>query len=127
MRRPVNLNEALKEARENRPELRRLRLQNDINAIEFKYFKNQTKPQIDLQSTFATTGLAGTPIPRIDPHYRGRRFFRAANLIGGNARMLGNLFSFDTRNVVVGVDDSASIANRTAKANLAGARIQQEH
>ncbi len=58
---PVNLNDALKEARENRPELRRLRLQNDINQIDVKFFKNQTKPQVDIQSTIATTGLAGTP------------------------------------------------------------------
>ena len=56
---PVNLNDALKEARENRPELRRLRLQNDINKIDLQFFKNQTRPQIDLQSTLATTGLAG--------------------------------------------------------------------
>ena len=56
---PVNLNDALKEARENRPELRRLRLQNDINKIDLQFFKNQTRAQIDLQSTLATTGLAG--------------------------------------------------------------------
>jgi len=59
---PVNLNDALKEARENRPELRRLRLQNDINKIDMQYFKNQTRPQVDLQSTFATTGLAGKDV-----------------------------------------------------------------
>lgn len=59
---PVNLNEALKEARENRPELRRLRLQNDINNIDIQYFKNQTHPQIDIQSTLATTGLAGKDV-----------------------------------------------------------------
>jgi HAE1 family hydrophobic/amphiphilic exporter-1 len=59
---PVNLNDALKEARENRPELRRLRLQNDINKIDLQYFKNQTRPQVDLQSTFATTGLAGKDV-----------------------------------------------------------------
>jgi len=57
---PVNLDEAMKEARENRPELRRLRLQADINNIDVQYFKNQTKPQFDLQGTVATTGLAGT-------------------------------------------------------------------
>ena len=59
---PVNLNDALKEARENRPELRRLRLQNDINRIDIQYFKNQTRPQIDLESTLATTGLAGKDV-----------------------------------------------------------------
>ncbi len=59
---PVNLNDALKEARDNRPELRRLRLQDDINNIDIQYFKNQTRPQVDLQSTFATTGLAGKDV-----------------------------------------------------------------
>src|SRR6185436_18152752 len=59
---PVNLDEALKAARENRPELKRLRLQNDINAIDIQYFKNQTKPQMDLVGTIATTGLAGTDV-----------------------------------------------------------------
>jgi outer membrane protein TolC len=58
---PVNLNDALAEARKNRPELHRLNLQNDINNIDIQYFKNQTKPRIDIQSTLATTGLAGTP------------------------------------------------------------------
>jgi HAE1 family hydrophobic/amphiphilic exporter-1 len=122
---PVNLNDALKQARENRPELRRLKLQNDINKIDIQYFKNQTKPQIDIQSTFATTGLAGTPLSRIDPD-TGLPLLPPDNLIGGNTRMLGNLFGFDTRNVVVGVAISLPLHNRTAKANLAGVQIQKE-
>ena len=40
--------------------------------------------------------------------------------------MLGNLFSFDTRNVVVGATISIPLRNRAAKANLAGSRIRQE-
>lgn len=58
---PVNLDDAITEARKNRPELQRLRLQREINSIDLQYFKNQTKPQFDLQTTFATTGLAGKP------------------------------------------------------------------
>jgi outer membrane protein TolC len=122
---PVSLVDALKEARENRPELRRLRLQNDINDIDLQYFKNQTKPQVDLQATLASTGLAGTPLSRIDPD-TGLPLLPPENLIGGNGRMIGNIFSFDTRNVVVGVAISFPLRNRTAKANLAGARIQKE-
>jgi len=57
---PVNLDDALKQARENRPELRRLRLQEDINKLDLQFFKNQTKPQFDLEATVASTGLAGT-------------------------------------------------------------------
>ncbi len=63
----INLDQALKEARENRPELRRLRLDTDINSIDIQYFKNQTRPQFDLQTTLATTGLAGTAAATIAP------------------------------------------------------------
>jgi outer membrane protein TolC len=59
---PIILNDALADARANRPELRRLNLQREINDIDLKYFRNQTKPRIDLQATLATTGLAGTPV-----------------------------------------------------------------
>jgi HAE1 family hydrophobic/amphiphilic exporter-1 len=52
----------LKEARDNRPELRRLRLDSDINSIDLQYFKNQTRPQVDITSTLATTGLAGKDV-----------------------------------------------------------------
>src|SRR4026207_563989 len=64
---PVNLPDALKAARDNRPELRRLRLQNDISDIDIQYFKNQTKPQIDLVGTVALTGLAGNSLGTIIP------------------------------------------------------------
>src|SRR5829696_8976393 len=64
---PVNLDDALKAARDNRPELRRLRLQNDINAIDIQYFKNQTKPRIDLTGTVALTGLAGNNLATVVP------------------------------------------------------------
>ena len=161
---PVNLNEALKEARANRPELRRLRLQNDINTIDITYFKNQTRPQIDVVSTLATTGLAGkdvsgalpdgtlVPIITGDPNANASAFLlqqirdvqqRAgfplavvptqlaaggppADLIGGYGRDLANLFSFRTRNITVGVAIALPFKNKTAEANLAGARIQQE-
>src|SRR2546423_4256971 len=59
---PVNLTDALDEAHKNRPEIQRLRLQHDINNIDLQYYSNQTKPRIDIQSTVATTGLAGTPV-----------------------------------------------------------------
>lgn len=161
---PVNLVDALKEARDNRPELRRLRLTNDINKIDLQFFRNQTKPQIDIQSTLATTGLAGTdvsgaaavgtPIPIIagDPATSATAFLlqqirdiqtRAmyplavvpttaaaggppADLIGGYGKNLSNLFGFKTRNVTVGLAIQIPLRNRTAEANLAGARIQSE-
>ena len=54
----VNLDNAIKDAMDNRFELRRLKLANDINTVDIAYFKNQTKPQIDLNTTFSLDGLA---------------------------------------------------------------------
>jgi HAE1 family hydrophobic/amphiphilic exporter-1 len=162
---PVVLDDALKAARDNRPELRRLRLQNDINDIDVQFFKNQTKPQIDLVGTVALTGLAGTSLgtvippgatqplivgnPLLDPSAFLLSEIQAiqraeglpvavvpstaveANtinptLVGGYGRDLRNLFGGDTYNVTVGVAIAFPFKNKTAKANLAGARIQKE-
>ena len=54
----LNLDNAIKDAMDNRYELRRLKLADDINKIDIAYFKNQTKPQIDLNTTFSLDGLA---------------------------------------------------------------------
>jgi HAE1 family hydrophobic/amphiphilic exporter-1 len=55
---PINLDQAIKDAMDNRHELRRLKFAQDINAIDIGYFKNQTKPQIDLNTTFSLDGFA---------------------------------------------------------------------
>jgi HAE1 family hydrophobic/amphiphilic exporter-1 len=162
---PVNLTDALKAARDNRPELRRLRLQNDINAIDIQYFKNQTRPRIDLTGTVALTGLAGsdvsgglppgTQVPLIfgNPQTNSTAFLldqiRAIQLaqglpvatsplveaeasglnqvlIGGYGQNIRNLFSGDTRNVTLGVAIQFPWKNKTAEANLAGARVQRD-
>ncbi len=124
---PVDLNGAIVEARKNRPDLQRLRIQREINDLDVQFFKNQTKPQVDLQATLATTGLAGArcvPDPAV-----GKTCPTAtppANLVGGYGQDLNNLFGFSTRNVSLGVAIQIPLRNQTAKANLAGARIQRE-
>lgn len=162
---PVNLNDAITEARKNRPELQRLRLQEDINALDIKYYENQTLPQVDLQTTFATTGLAGsavtaapapgTLVPLIggNPNTNASAFLlaqiqdiqrrgpflpvatsplvpatggAATDLVGGYGKDLGNLLSFRTRNITIGVAIQIPFKNKTAEANLAGARILKE-
>ena len=55
---PVSLDDAIKDAMDNRHELRRLKLAADINAIDIKYFKNQTKPQVDFNSSFRLDGFS---------------------------------------------------------------------
>src|SRR6185436_17268782 len=47
-------------------------------------------------------------------------------LIGGYPRTLRNLLGGETRNITVGVSIAIPFKNKTAEANLAGARIQKE-
>jgi HAE1 family hydrophobic/amphiphilic exporter-1 len=157
---PVNLDAAMKDAVANRFELSRLRLQKEINSIDVSYYKNQTKPQIDLNSTFSLGGLSRggattdsftVPLISSDPFAINtnanafllseiRRLNPNATILvpdltipgtpsflaGGFNRSLANLFRSDAPNYSVGVTISFPFRNRTAEANLAGARIQGE-
>src|SRR5262249_11516206 len=119
---PVNLQDALAEAFVNRPELNRLRLQQEINSIDVQYYRNQSLTGADAQSTVSPTGYAGSPLQRPfiagDPPTNSTAFLfdqinqlRGAlgqplltippasnavpgNLIGGYFRALGNVWDF---------------------------------
>jgi outer membrane protein len=151
---PISLDDALADARANRPELRRLKLQSEINAIDIEYFKNQTKPQIDLNTTFSLngygqnirdTGATETPlltsasdlyllkaINTIRP--LGVSEFVNPNITipgtgtsrGGFGGSLSSLFNANSPSLTVGVTFSFPLHNQTAKADLAGARFQQQ-
>ncbi|MDQ3322381.1 MAG: TolC family protein, partial [Acidobacteriota bacterium] len=151
---PIIVEDAVKDAIDNRPELSRLRLQREINAIDIDYFRNQTKPRIDLNSTFSLGGLSlggqtiadGTTVPQFTGNQEILRqslnSLLPANqqipqtfipvtglpnsLTGGTFQSLGNLFRTDAPTYSVGVTIQFPFRNRTAEANLAGARIQQE-
>lgn len=152
---PLSLDDAVKDAVENRPELQRLKLQKEINAIDIDFFKNQTRPQIDLNTSvslggFSRTGVSTSPttFPLINPLDGSATSYlynivcpnpalcpRIPNvtipgtqtfLAGGFNRSLQNLFRTDAPSYSVGVTISFPFRNRTAEANLAGARVQQE-
>jgi HAE1 family hydrophobic/amphiphilic exporter-1 len=132
---PVVLETALKEARDNRPELRRLKLESQVSDINLQYFRNQTKPRIDLVGTLQTNGLAGTPgisqstgqpIPACTGNEAEGQSCIPKNFVGGYGQTLQNLFNFKTRQIVVGVTIQLPFKNKTAKANLAATQIQAQ-
>ncbi len=150
---PLSLDDAMKDAMDNRYELRRLRLQREINATDMRFYKNQTKPQIDFNSTFSLDGLSQggvTTDTTFVPQFTGNdeilrqkinTLFAPGSqipnplipipgtppfLVGGFQRSLANIFRTDAPNFSVGVTISFPFRNRTAKANLEGARIQQQ-
>ncbi len=151
---PVVLDDAMKDAMQNRPELRRLNLQQEINEIDIKYFRNQTRPRIDLNTTFSLNGISrgitGDNTDILVPQFTGndeilrtrlntllplnnqidnRNILIPATpnfLVGGFGQSIANIFRSDAPNYSVGVTIEFPLRNRTAQANLAGARVTEE-
>ncbi len=158
----VKLDDAVKDAIQNRPELSRLRLEKEVNKIDVNYFRNQIKPRIDLTSTFSLGGFASTspnndfttrlftsqqdllfldrinilvakiqgvnPQIPISPILNPQTTIPASNspIFGGYSTALKNLFRSDAPNYSFGVTISFPFRNRTAKANLASAKITEQ-
>ena len=146
----VSLPEALQTAMENRPELQQSNVLREINQIDQKYFKDQTKPAVDLVGTYGVTGLAGsvsdnivnpftassllvrqrvdelsvlaglTPLPVIPP----QTF--SPDLLGGYGQSLQNLLANRYSNFKLGVQISLPLRNRTAEANLGRTLVEGE-
>lgn len=114
----IGLAIALTEAMKNRPEILQLETSSEINKIDQRYFKDQTKPQIDLVGTYTSQGLAGTRTAanpgQIVPE----------NLLGGYGTSLGNLLAQDYPSYRVGVSISLPWGNRTAEANFGTSLVQ---
>ena len=136
------LADAVRLANANRPEMQQFKLRNELNQIDNEYFKDQTKPQVDFVTTYATTGLAGSERTEVN-------FFQASSelttrrinelsklaglpplptggfgagipgaLIGGYGQSLGNVFKNNFRTWRFGVNINLPLRNRTALANL---------
>ncbi|HEU4875145.1 MAG TPA: TolC family protein [Pyrinomonadaceae bacterium] len=146
----VSLPDALKTAMENRPELQQSNVLREINQIDQRYFKDQTKPAIDLIGTYGVSGLAGAvstagvnpftasslqvrqrvdelselaglePLPIVPP----QTF--APELLGGYGQSISNLLANRYGNFKVGVQISLPLRNRTAEAELGRTLVEGE-
>jgi outer membrane protein TolC len=76
----VSLPDALKTAMENRPELQQSNVLKEINQIDQRYFKDQTKPEVDLVGTYGINGLAGAVSSN------GRESVHGVEPLGASAR-----------------------------------------
>lgn len=62
----INLEEAVRQAYELRPELRQDELATDTRRVQYLYARNQTLPDLDFTLRYGLSGLAGTEVDR-DP------------------------------------------------------------
>ena len=146
----VSLPEALKTAMENRPELQQSNVIREINEIDQRYFKDQTKPAVDLVGTYGINGLAGSvstagvnpftasslqvrqrvdelsvlaglePLPVTPPQTL------SPDLLGGYGQSLQSLLANRYNNFKVGVQISLPLRNRTAEAQLGRSLVEGE-
>ena len=137
----VGLTDAVAAALANRPEFAQNNLQQEINKVEFKYFENQTKPQVDLIASYTSTGLSGSRLLTGNPFTsttavlldRVNALSGLAGipaipippgsdlpgfLVGGYGQSLQNLFSNDFRTFRFGVAFNFPLRNRTAEGLL---------
>lgn len=146
----VSLPDALKTAMENRPELQQSNVLREINEIDQRYFKDQTKPAVDLVGTYGVSGLAGSistagvnpftasnllvrqrvdelsaivgldPLPVVPP----QTF--SPELLGGFGQSLSNLAANRYGTFRLGVQLSLPLRNRTAEAQLGRSLVEGE-
>lgn len=109
----VGVEVAVAEALKNRPEIAQLQVNADINQIDQRYYRDQTKPEINLVGTYTTAGLAGTPNPNSNGGANVPDVLR-----GGYFTSLGNLAAQRYPTYNVGIQISLPLKNTVAKANL---------
>ncbi|HEX3185130.1 MAG TPA: TolC family protein [Pyrinomonadaceae bacterium] len=146
----ISLPDALATAKQNRPELQQSNVVKEINEIDQSYYKNQTKPAVDLVGTYGVNGLAGSvstagvnpftasslqvrqrvdelstlagldPLPVVPP----QTF--SPDLLGGPGQSLQSLLANRYGNFRVGVSVSLPLRNRTAEAQLGRSLVEGE-
>jgi outer membrane protein TolC len=118
----VDLEECIKKAMENRPDLLQQRLNIGVKEESLNYQKNQLKPELNLQVSASFRGLDGTK-----PIVVGNPFGGDYEIIGYTEGGLGgavkDVFGGEFRTWTVGFSFSLPIENRAAEAARAQARI----
>ncbi len=128
----LDVNASVENAIRQRAEVEQVRISGEINQLDVRLNREETRPQVNLVGSFAASGLAGIAVPQgPNPFANLIPGFSTAPpplLVGGVGQSLSNLYNGYFPTVQVGVRVSLPLRNRTAEANLessiaAGQRI----
>ncbi|HMJ26149.1 MAG TPA: efflux RND transporter permease subunit, partial [Pyrinomonadaceae bacterium] len=143
----VSLPDAMTSAMQNRQELRQSDLAREINLLDQKLYRDQTKPEINLVGSYGMVGNAGALTSTTNPLSASNDVLRARvnqlsvlsglqplaappaatvpdNLFGGYGQSLSNLGSNKFNNFRVGVAISLPLHNRTAEGQLGHSLVE---
>jgi outer membrane protein TolC len=105
----VDVEDGLKRALVDRPEILSTRYDVDSNRIRYEYWRNQTRPQLDLVGSYGYAGLGGTTTIRDD---MGNIVSRTNGDVWDSLRQVTDR---DFKNWSVGLNFSYPILNRRAR------------
>lgn len=135
----TTLPEALGLALENRPEIEINKVQKDINELDQKFFRDQTKPQIDLVASYTSAGVGGNLNPNfVNPLLRNcvvdptlPECVAAAQAqqtllqsVGGAGTTFTDILTNKYPVYRAGITFNLPFGNNTAKANLGKSLVQ---
>ena len=117
---PLTLEDARTSARDRRPELEQLRLQEAQNEVDRKFYSWEKKPTVNLTAGLLSTGKAGTV-------YRTQASVRAADpsnaSFGSHPNSWRQVFGFDFLAWSASLSVQVPIRNRSADSLLEQARL----
>ena len=145
----LSLDDAVRLALVRRPELAALETLRAQNEIDQRFFRDQTKPQLDLVGSYTLSGLAGGPLASTGNPLGGTDAAFLARLndlslraglpaietppstgttvpdffVGGYGASLGNIFARRFPSAFIQLQMDLPIRNTTARANVARADI----
>jgi outer membrane protein TolC len=118
---PADAEAAVKNALAKRTDLESARLQTETVALNIRYYRNQTLPQLNLQANFFGDGLGGEQVLR-EPGFPPGPVIGTVNRPFSD--VLGDAFGFRYPTWNVGFVVSYPVGTSAADANLARARLQ---
>ncbi len=119
---PPDVDAAVRRALSERPDVAEARKQIEIGDTNILLTKNQTLPDLRLQATYLTNGLAGTRIIR-EGGFPGTIVGSESTSFGST---LSQIFTSDFPTWAVGVTVSYPLGKSVEEANLARARIERD-
>ena len=129
VRQPANadvlpVEEAIKVALENRPEMKQILLDLENKKIDYQYSKNQLLPTVDLIASYTQTGVSGARSTSSNPLFPTNNNVNP-DLVGGFGTALGQMFTYNYTGYSAGISIQVPLRNRAAQADNARAATEQ--
>lgn len=131
----TSLSDSLISAFANRPEMKIVSYQREMNSVDQKYFRDQTRPQIDFFASYSTAGVGGDRNPGFFSPFSSSCqtnptnpscLAQAALINGLVGSSIPDIWSAKYPSFRAGVTFNLSVGKKTAEGQLGKAKVQGE-